>query len=130
MTHRQFKFSFGAALVAGSAALVVGAGATLPANSSSVVDTTTITQCSSGSACMSVRNSGAGQALAGVSVLSDGLSGRTKAFSAKPGAHAVIGGVLGEDVSVAPGGQENFSSGLVGTSQTGFGIMGFSKIHA
>jgi hypothetical protein len=130
MTHRQFKLPFGAALVAALAALAIGAGVMLPASSSPAANTLTFTECSSASPCIGVRNSGTGQAVQGVSVLSDALSGRTKAFSANPFAHSVFGGVLGEDVSVAPNGQENFSSGVVGNSVTGYGIMGFSKIHA
>lgn len=124
------KFSVGAAVVAVSAALAIGTAAMLPASSSPDVSTITVTDCSSGSPCIDVKNSGAGQAIQGSSAHTDAISGRTKAFSAKPGAGQVMAGVLGEDESVAPAGQENFSSGVSGRSQTGFGVMGFSKIHA
>jgi len=130
MSHIGFKFSVGTALVAACAALAIGASAMLPASSSPIAGQLSVTGCSSGSPCIDVRNSGAGQAIEGTSFQNDAVLGRTKAFSAKLGARAVMAGVLGEDVSVPQGGQEDFSAGLVGRSQSGFGIMGFSKIHA
>lgn len=130
MSRMRVQFSIGAAFVAACAAFAVAAAAMLPASSSPIASTITVTECSSTSPCIDVRNSSSGQAVEGSSAQGDAISGRTKAFSAKGGARGVMAGVLGEDVSVAPPGQENFSSGLAGRSQTGFGITGFSKIHA
>ncbi|HEY7995129.1 MAG TPA: hypothetical protein VID24_13030 [Candidatus Eremiobacteraceae bacterium] len=130
MNHMRVKFSVGATVVAVCAALAIGAAAMVPASSSTIASTIAATECSSSSPCVEVRNSGAGQAIEGTSVQSDAIFGRTKAFSAKGGAREVMAGVLGEDVSVPPAGQEDFSSGVVGRSRSGFGIMGFSRIHA
>lgn len=130
MNLTRVKISVGAVVVAGCAALAIGTAAMVPAGSSLAAVNTTDADCSSRLPCIDARNLGAGQAVRGTSVHGDAILGVTKAFSAKGGALQVMAGVLGEDVSIAPSGQENFSSGLAGSSQTGFGITGFSKIHA
>lgn len=117
-----------------SIGVIVAAGtvvASLPASSAPSARALNTLACSSPSACISTANFGSGPAIQALSVKGNGVIGQTEAYSAGFQAHDVFAALRGVDTSVLPAGATvNYSSGLVGLSQTGFGITGFSKVHA
>lgn len=122
--------SFGAAALVGST-LAIGALAMTPASSAPQIPLASQLICSSPGPCFATKNSGPGTAIQGVSLKRVGVVGRTAAFSASPAQAAIFEGIRGEDVSLPPqGAKENFSTGVLGESETGFGITGYGKIHA
>lgn len=115
--------------IAASAAAVVAMAAMLTSSSSNASLTPPPTQCSSSTPCIDVINRGPGEALRGIARNNSGLDGATRASSTRSGPEHINAGVKGIDTSGQMG-PENFSTGLLGFSQTGFGISGFAKIHA
>jgi hypothetical protein len=124
------RWPFGAAAVVVSTAVAIGALAMIPASSAPQAQSAAQLQCTSREPCFATKNVGTGSAIRGVSVRHIGIVGRTFAFSASPLQGGILEGLRGTDLSVpGHGATINYSSGVVGESETGFGITGFGKIH-
>jgi hypothetical protein len=85
--------------------------------------------CQTSLPCTDVVNFGPGEAIRGLAHNDSGIDGGTRASSTHRGEEHINAGVRGTDNSLQVG-AENFSTGLLGFSRTGFGISGFAKIHA
>jgi len=115
--------------VVGSVAAVFGLGSFLTSASGETAPTVTHSDCGSASPCLSIINSGTGEGLRAIANNNSGINGSTRASTTLAMPTKINAGVRGFDTS-AQVGPENFSSGLLGFSVTGFGMFGFSKIHA
>jgi hypothetical protein len=94
------------------------------------LETRTAPSCSSPQPCLSLDNGGTGSGLSALARRSDAVVGQTAAASGKPVASAIRAGLRGEDASKARKGKVDYSGGLLGASNDGFGVWGFSRIHA
>jgi hypothetical protein len=121
------RFAVGAAIAVAAA---TGTAGWLTAASGGPIPGVTHTSCSSSSPCLDVQNFGTGRSIQGSAKSTSGIVGITHAPSTSSGPAKVLSGVRGVDLSMPFGSGTNFSSGVVGTSATGFGITGFSNVHA
>lgn len=117
------------AAVAVAVAALVGVAATLTSAAGSALGPVAQTNCSSPLPCIDALNAGAGEAVRAVSRNNSAFDGSTRASSTRSGPESINAGVKGFDSSPQVG-RENFSTGLLGFSRTGFGISGFARLHA
>ena len=123
---RRSTFSIAAA---GCLAAAIATAAMLTSARGKASETIPQSNCQTSQPCVDVVNTGPGEAIRGLSHNDSGVDGATRASSTHGGEGHINAGVRGVDTS-AQVGPENFSTGLLGFSRTGFGISGFSKIHA
>ena len=116
-------------VVAVGVAALLGGAALLTSAAGKASQAAPQTQCMSSSSCIDAVNTGSGEAIRGIADNNSGVSGATRASSTRSGPEHINAGVKGFDTS-AQVGPENFSTGILGFSRTGFGMSGFSKIHA
>jgi hypothetical protein len=114
---------------AGCVAAAIAAAAILTSARGKASESIPQTHCQTSQPCVDVVNVGPGEAIRGLSHNDSGIDGATRASSTRIGEGHINAGVRGVDTS-AQMGAENFSTGLLGFSRTGFGISGFAKIHA
>lgn len=87
--------------------------------------------CATTAPCFSASNTGPGNAILGVAKNDSALVGQTHASSTTQIEAKIHSGVRGADVSPVPSGQKaNYSGGVLGTSKTGVGVWGFSKVQS
>jgi hypothetical protein len=116
-------------VAAGCVAAAIAIAAILTSARGKASETIPQSHCQTSQSCIDVVNVGPGEAIRGVAHNNSGIDGATRASSAHRGEENINAGVRGMDTSPQVG-PENFSTGLLGFSQTGFGMSGFAKIHA
>jgi hypothetical protein len=119
---------FPVAVAAGIAA-VVGVTATLTSAAGNASPPVAQTQCGSPQPCVDAINVGTGEAIRAVARNNSAIDGATRASSTRSGPESINAAVKGFDTSPQVG-KENFSTGLLGFSRTGFAISGFARLHA
>jgi hypothetical protein len=87
--------------------------------------------CATTAPCFSASNTGPGNAIQGAASNNSAVVGQTRASSATLDGGKIHSGIRGADLSPVPSGQTiNYSGGVLGTSKTGFGVWGFSKVQS
>ena len=117
------------AAVAAAIVAAVAVAATLTSASGNASPPVAQTRCGSPQPCVDAVNVGAGEAIRAVAHNNSAFDGATSASSTRPGPESINAAVKGFDTSSQVG-KENFSTGLLGFSKTGFAISGFARLHA